>query len=161
MRRFVVSCLALVSMALASTLVGCTAEGDKPADGADTTHPAAIDTSSPTQTTPADTTPKATTDTGSTAMGTAAAGVDCSKITASRGTTATGGMLIGGKAGSVPGGASVTVSDSNGNAAKATAGADGSFELKEADLPSGFDHTIGNKLTVKAGDSSCEVTIEK
>ena len=84
----------------------------------------------------------------------------CGKIMASRGTGATGGMIIHGQPGSVPAGAKVTVTDKNGKSATATAGADGSFPLKESDLPHGFDHTIGNSLDVTAGSSRQSVTID-
>lgn len=88
-----------------------------------------------------------------------ACNVDCSKIVASRGTAATGGMIIAGRAGSVPPNAQVTITDKNGNTAIVTAGADGSFRATEADLPDGFDHTVGNQITITAGGKSCVVTI--
>ena len=87
--------------------------------------------------------------------------VDCSKIVASRGTGATGGMIIAGRPGSVPPNSPVTITDANGKSVTVTAGADGSFRAVEADLPDGFDHTVGNKLTVSAGGKSCEVAIQR
>ena len=91
---------------------------------------------------------------------------DAKKITASRGTMATGGMMIGGAAGSVEPGATVTVTDEDGNTATTTADAEGGFSLTEADLPEGFDHTIGHTLKVTQDSEGCEespaatVTIE-
>jgi hypothetical protein len=84
----------------------------------------------------------------------------CGKIIASRGTAATGGMIVHGQPGSVPAGAKVIVTDKNGKSATTTARPDGSFDLKESDLPSGFDHTIGNSLDVTAGSSKQSVTID-
>ena len=84
----------------------------------------------------------------------------CGKIIASRGTAATGGMIIHGQPGSVPSGAKVTVTDKNGKSATTTARPDGSFDLKESDLPAGFDHTIGNSLDVTAGSSKQSVTLD-
>jgi hypothetical protein len=84
----------------------------------------------------------------------------CGKIVASRGTGGTGGMLIHGQPGSVPAGAKVTVTDTNGKSVTTTAGADGSFTLLESDLPDGFDHTIGNALDVTAGSSRQSVAID-
>ncbi len=92
-------------------------------------------------------------------LGADACNIDCSKIVASRGTAATDGMIIAGRAGSVPPNAQVTITDKNGNTATVTAGADGSFRATEADLPDGFDHTVGNQITITAGGKSCVVTI--
>jgi hypothetical protein len=86
---------------------------------------------------------------------------NCPRITASRGTAATGGMIIHGRSGSVPGGVGVKVTDKNGKTATTTAEKDGSFTFRESDLPEGFDHTIGGKLTVEAGTSTRNVTIER
>ncbi|MBA7587484.1 hypothetical protein ES708_29514 [subsurface metagenome] len=81
---------------------------------------------------------------------------DAKKITASRGTVATGGMMIGGAAGAVEPGATVTVTDEDGNTATTTADANGGFSLTEADLPSDFDHTIGHKIKVTQDSEGCE-----
>ncbi|HVZ41158.1 MAG TPA: hypothetical protein VHI13_17900 [Candidatus Kapabacteria bacterium] len=86
---------------------------------------------------------------------------DCDKITASRGTVATGGMIISGSAGSVPGGSTVTITDKNGKTVTVKANADGSFVIKEIDLPDGFDHTIGDTLTVSVGETRCTVKITR
>ena len=91
---------------------------------------------------------------------------DASKITASRGTMATGGMIISGKAGAVEPGATVTVTDEDGNTATTTAEENGGFSLTEADLPMDFDHTIGHTIKVTQDSEGCEespavsVTIE-
>ena len=81
---------------------------------------------------------------------------DAKKITASRGTTATGGMMIGGSAGAVEPGATVTVTDEDGNTATTTADENGGFILTEADLPDGFDHTIGHTVKVTQDTEGCE-----
>ncbi len=91
----------------------------------------------------------------------ATAQVDVSKITASRGTVATGGMIISGTAGAVGAGAKVTVTDKDGKTATTTAERDGSFVIKEINLPEGFDHTIGNVLTVTSGNGKGEVKITR
>ena len=80
---------------------------------------------------------------------------DSSKITASSGTPGTGGMMIGGAAGAVEPGATVTVTDGNGNTATTTADENGSFVLTELDLPEDFDHTIGNTLSVTQKSEDC------
>ena len=80
---------------------------------------------------------------------------DASKITASRGTTGTGGMMIGGAAGAVEPGATVTVTDGDGHTATTTADENGSFVLTELDLPEDFDHTIGNNLSVTQKSEGC------
>lgn len=87
--------------------------------------------------------------------------IDCEKLHAWRGTAATGGMIIHGEAGSVPAGSKVTITDGKGNTVTTTANDDGSFTVKESELPDGFDHTIGNGLTVSVGKSNCTVTIER
>jgi len=80
---------------------------------------------------------------------------DGSKITVHRGTTATGGMIIQGVEGSVAPGATVTVTDGDGNTVTTTADATGSFTLMEADLPMDFDHTLGNNLSVTQKSEGC------
>jgi len=80
---------------------------------------------------------------------------DASKITASRGTTGTGGMMIGGAEGAVEPGATVTVTDGDGLTATTTADENGSFTLTELDLPEGFDHTLGNNLSVTQKSEGC------
>lgn len=87
--------------------------------------------------------------------------VDCSRIRVSRGTAATGGMVIHGSAGSADPGATVTITDQNGRSVTVTAGADGSFTLRESDLPEGFDHTPGHVLRFSDGKSICTVIIDK
>jgi plastocyanin len=81
---------------------------------------------------------------------------DSSKITASRGTIGTGGMIIQGAEGAVEPGATVTVTDGDGHTATTTADANGSFTLKESDLPEDFDHTIGNSLSVTQKSEGCK-----
>ena len=81
---------------------------------------------------------------------------DAKKITASCGTPGTGGMMIGGAAGAVEPGATVTVTDEDGNTAETTADADGGFSLTEADLPVDFDHTIGHTVKVTQDTEGCE-----
>jgi hypothetical protein len=81
---------------------------------------------------------------------------DASKITASSGTTGTGGMMIGGAAGAVEPGATVTITDKDGNTATTTADENGSFSLTELDLPEDFDHTIGNNLSVTQKSEGCK-----
>lgn len=95
------------------------------------------------------------------AAATAMAQVDCSKITASRGTVATGGMIISGTAGAAAGNSTVTVTDGHGHSVTVKTNADGSFVIKEIDLPEGFDHTIGGTLTVTSGGRSCDVKITR
>ena len=80
---------------------------------------------------------------------------DSSKITASTGTPGTGGMMIGGAEGAVEPGATVTVTDGDGHTATTTADENGSFALTEADLPEGFDHNIGNTLSVTQESEGC------
>jgi len=80
---------------------------------------------------------------------------DSSKITASSGTPGTGGMMIGGAAGAVAPGATVTITDGDGHTATTTADANGSFVLTELDLPENFDHTIGNTLSVTQKSDDC------
>ena len=80
---------------------------------------------------------------------------DGSKITASSGTPGTGGMMIGGAAGAVEPGATVTVTDGDGHTATTTADENGSFVLTELDLPEDFDHTIGNTLSVTQKSEGC------
>jgi len=80
---------------------------------------------------------------------------DSSKITASSGTPGTGGMMIGGAAGAVEPGATVTVTDGDGHTATTTADGNGSFVLTELDLPEDFDHTIGNNLSVTQKSEGC------
>ncbi len=80
---------------------------------------------------------------------------DSSKITASSGTPGTGGMMIGGAAGAVAPGATVTITDEDGHTATTTADANGSFVLTELDLPEDFDHTIGNTLSVTQKSDGC------
>jgi hypothetical protein len=80
---------------------------------------------------------------------------DSSKITASSGTTGTGGMMIGGAAGAVAPGATVTVTDGDGHIATTTADENGSFVLTELDLPEDFDHTVGNTLSVTQKSEGC------
>jgi len=90
---------------------------------------------------------------------------DTSKITASRGTIDTGGMIIYGAEGAVEPGATVMVTDKDGNTATTTADENGSFTLTEVDLPEDFDHTLGNTLDVTQESKVCresskaEVTI--
>jgi|GEM_PF-3056456 len=81
---------------------------------------------------------------------------DASKITASRGTTATGGMIIQGTEGAVEPGATVTITDANGKTVTTTADEKGGFTLLEADLPDGFDHSIGNTLSVTQKSEGCK-----
>lgn len=80
---------------------------------------------------------------------------DASKITASRGTVATGGMMIGGAAGAVEPGATVTVTDEDGNTATTTADENGSFILTGLDLAD-FDNTIGHTIKVTQDSEGCE-----
>lgn len=80
---------------------------------------------------------------------------DASKITVSRGTVATGGMIISGDADSVLPGATVTITDSEGNSVTATADQEGGFSVVEADLPEDFDHTLGNELSVTQTAEGC------
>jgi hypothetical protein len=85
---------------------------------------------------------------------------DASKITASRGTIGTGGMVINGAAGAVAPGATVTVTDEDGNTATTTADENGSFTLMEEDLPEDFDHTLGNILEVTQESEVCRESTE-
>jgi len=80
---------------------------------------------------------------------------DGSKITVHRGTTATGGMIINGTEGAVAPGATVTVTDEDGNTATTTADENGSFRLMEADLPMDFDHTLENNISVTQKSEGC------
>ncbi|MBA7625395.1 hypothetical protein ES703_32825 [subsurface metagenome] len=80
---------------------------------------------------------------------------DGSKITAHRGTTATGGMIISGAPGAVEPGATVTITDGEGNSVTTTADENGGFLLMEADLPMDFDHTLGNNLSVTQKSENC------
>jgi len=80
---------------------------------------------------------------------------DASKITASRGTIGTGGMIITGAAGAVEPGATVTITDGEGNSVTTTADANGGFTLLEGDLPMDFDHTLGNNLSVTQNSEGC------
>jgi len=85
---------------------------------------------------------------------------DASKITASRGTIGTGGMVISGAAWAVEPGATVTVTDKDGNTATTTADENGGFTLMEADLPEDFDHTLGNILEVTQESEVCRESSE-
>jgi hypothetical protein len=85
---------------------------------------------------------------------------DASKITASRGTIGTGGMVISGAVGAVEPGATVMVTDKDGNTATTTADENGSFTLTEADLPEDFDHTLGNILEVTQESEVCRESTE-
>ena len=80
---------------------------------------------------------------------------DASKITVHRGTTGTGGMIISGTAGAVAPGATVTVTDKDGNTATTTADENGGFTLLEADLPMDFDHTLENNISVTQKSEGC------
>ena len=80
---------------------------------------------------------------------------DGSKITVHRGTTATGGMIIHGAEGAVAPGATVTITDKDGNTVTTTADANGSFTLLEADLPMDFDHTLENNISVTQKSEGC------
>jgi len=80
---------------------------------------------------------------------------DASKITVSRGTAATGGMIISGGSDAVQPGATVTITDSEGHTVTTTADENGGFTLLEADLPQGFDHTLGNELSVTQKSEDC------
>jgi len=80
---------------------------------------------------------------------------DASKITASRGTAGTGGMIISGAPGAVQPGATVTITDGEGNSVTTTADANGGFSLLEGDLPMDFDHTLGNNLSVTQKSEDC------
>ena len=80
---------------------------------------------------------------------------DGTKITASRGTVGTGGMVITGAADAVELGATVTITDGQGKSVTTTADENGGFLLMEADLPDGFDHTIGNNLSVTQNSEGC------
>ena len=80
---------------------------------------------------------------------------DGSKITAHRGTIGTGGMVISGTAGAVAPGATVTVTDKDGNTATTTADENGGFTLLEADLPMDFDHTLENNISVTQKSEGC------
>lgn len=80
---------------------------------------------------------------------------DGSKITVHRETIATGGMIIHGAEGAVAPGATVTVTDKDGNTVTTTADENGSFTLMEADLPMDFDHTLGNNLSVTQESEGC------
>jgi hypothetical protein len=85
---------------------------------------------------------------------------DASKITASRGTIGTGGMVISGAVGAVEPGATVMVTDKDGNTTTTTADENGSFTLTEADLPEDFDHTLGNILEVTQESEVCRESTE-
>jgi len=85
---------------------------------------------------------------------------DASKITKSRGTIGTGGMVISGAAGAVEPGATVMVTDKDGNIATTTADENGSFTLMEADFPEDFDHTLGNILEVTQESEVCRESTE-
>lgn len=80
---------------------------------------------------------------------------DVTKITASRGTGATGGMIISGAPGAVEPGATVTITDGEGNSVTTTADENGGFTLLEGDLPMDFDHTLGNNLSVTQKSEGC------
>ena len=80
---------------------------------------------------------------------------DGTKITASRGTIGTGGMVITGAAGAVEPGATVKITDGQGKSVTTTANENGGFVLMEADLPDGFDHTVGNNLDVTQDSEGC------
>ena len=80
---------------------------------------------------------------------------DATKITASRGTGATGGMIISGAPGAVEPGATVTVTDGEGNSVTTTADENGGFLIVEGDLPMDFDHTIDNNLSVTQKSEDC------
>ena len=85
---------------------------------------------------------------------------DASKITASRGTAGTGGMIISGAPGAVEPGATVTITDGEGNSVTTTADANGGFTLLEGDLPMDFDHTLGNILEVTQKSEVCRESTE-
>ncbi|MBN2541298.1 carboxypeptidase regulatory-like domain-containing protein [bacterium] len=80
---------------------------------------------------------------------------DGSKITVSRGTITTGGMVITGAPGAVLPGATVTITDSEGDTVVTTADQDGGFTIVEADLPEDFDHSIGNELSITQKATGC------
>ena len=56
-------------------------------------------------------------------------------------------------------GATITVTDKDGNTATTTADENGSFTLLEADLPMDFDHTLGNTLSVIQKSEGCNESI--
>ena len=64
-------------------------------------------------------------------------------------------MVISGTAGAVAPGATVTVTDKDGNTATTTADENGGFLLVEANLPEDFDHTLGNNLNVTQNSEGC------
>ncbi|MEA1940091.1 MAG: hypothetical protein U9N03_05455 [Candidatus Caldatribacteriota bacterium] len=80
---------------------------------------------------------------------------DASKITASIGITGTGGMVINGTAGAVEPGATVMIVDEYENKVTTIADENGGFTLIEADLPEGFDHTLGHVLEVTQESEGC------
>ena len=64
-------------------------------------------------------------------------------------------MVISGTAGAVAPGATVTVTDKDGNTATTTADENGGFTLLEADLPMDFDHTLENNISVTQKSEGC------
>jgi len=64
-------------------------------------------------------------------------------------------MIITGAAGAVQPGATVTITDGEGNSVTTTADENGGFTLLEGDLPMDFDHTLGNNLSVTQNSEGC------
>ncbi len=89
----------------------------------------------------------------------ARAAIDCSKIHAYYCPVSSGGPYIKGDKGAVRGGATVTVTDASGHSATTTANADGSFSLNATSTS--LVMPVGTVLTVKVGEESCEITVER
>ena len=64
-------------------------------------------------------------------------------------------MIISGAPGAVEPGATVTITDGEGNSVTTTADENGGFTLLEGDLPMDFDHTLGNNLSVTQNSEDC------
>lgn len=80
---------------------------------------------------------------------------DASKIKVSRGTAATGGMIIHGADGAVKPNETVIARDRNGKESRTSADENGSFTMREVDLPDGFDHAVDNKLAITQKSPGC------
>lgn len=84
-------------------------------------------------------------------------GPDCSKICYEYGAIAVGGPICMGKAGAVPGGATVTITDSKGNKATTTAKADGSFGANCSNIVA----PIGSEVTISVNGKTCTVKVQR
>ncbi|HVZ42039.1 MAG TPA: hypothetical protein VHI13_22360 [Candidatus Kapabacteria bacterium] len=90
-----------------------------------------------------------------TGVSVAQAKIDCTKIHVYHCPITSGGPYVKGDPGSVPGGATVTISDGH-TATTTTAAADGSFSALLPNLVT----PVGATITIRVGEESCTVTVE-